>query len=81
MTNATMPKHFWKHDVQLAAIRAGADAEWLRARFNDRMSIWYNAGETIDGAVEMILFTWRQQPIEERAEVARRTFGAIRETR
>lgn len=62
----TVPSHIWKHEVVLAAIRAGVDAEWIKERFAARMVIWWNAGETIEGAVEMILFTWKQEPIETR---------------
>lgn len=64
----TVPRHIWKHEVELAAIRAGASAEWIEERFAARMVIWWNAGETIDGAVDMILFTWKQEPVETRAD-------------
>lgn len=73
----TQPRHFWKHDVTTMAIEAGVSAEWLRERFNERMTIWYNAGETVQGAAEMVVFTWKQEPIELRKEAD--DMGAIRQ--
>jgi hypothetical protein len=67
-TSATMPQHIWKHEVETAAIALGANAEWLRERFGARMSIWYRAGETVQGAVDMIEFTRKQEPREARGE-------------
>lgn len=64
----TQPRHFWKQEVELAAIKAGVDINWLRDRFGVRMAGWYNAGETVSGAVDMILFTWKQEPIELRKD-------------
>lgn len=63
-TNATMPQHIWSHGVVCAAVAKGADAEWIRARFSARMPVWYRAGETVQGAVEMIDFTRTQEPKE-----------------
>jgi hypothetical protein len=67
-TNATTPFHIWKHEVQVAAIAKGAKAEWLAARFDVRLPIWYRAGETVQGAVDMIEFTRKQEPRETRGE-------------
>jgi hypothetical protein len=63
-THKTVPRHIWYHEVEMAAIRGGAKGDWIRERFpHSRMSIWYNAGEAIGGAVDMILFCWKQEPI------------------
>lgn len=67
-TRETTPRHIWRHEVEVAAIRGGAPAEWLRERFEARMGIWFNAGESVAGAVEMILFTLKQEPREVRGE-------------
>lgn len=63
-----MPRHFWKHHVTLDAIHAGVPAEFIDDRFSERMNIWYGAGETVAGAVDMITFTWKQSRVEERAD-------------
>ena len=67
-TKDTTPFHIWKHEVQVAAIANGAKAEWLGERFEARMPIWYRAGETVQGAVDMIDFTRKQEPVEARGE-------------
>ncbi len=54
-TNKTMPRHFWMHEVVVAAVKGGAVAEWIHSHFDSRMVVWFNAGETIEGAVEMLL--------------------------
>lgn len=72
----TQPRHFWKQDVELACVAAGVGIDWLRERFEARMGIWYNAGETVRGAVDMILFTWKQEPVEVRKDSA--DLGPIR---
>lgn len=79
----TQPRLFWKHEVEMAAIGAGVGAEWLRERFGLRLTGWYNAGETVRGAVDMILFTWKQEPIELRKdgddrEILRKALNAAR---
>lgn len=55
--SGTMPLHIWKHETTLAAIHGGATAKWLDERFGHRLADWFDAGETVFGAVEMILFT------------------------
>lgn len=60
----TQPRLFWKHDVITSAVRSGVDVDWLMNRFSARLTGWYNAGESAQGALEMILFTWKQEPIE-----------------
>lgn len=67
-TTDTMPFHIWLHEVKLAAIRAGASSEWLDERFGHRLGDWANAGETVGGAVDMILFTLKREAIETRGE-------------
>lgn len=46
MTKDTTPFHIWSHEVELAAIHAGADAEAVRA-VRGKLRAWYNAGEPI----------------------------------
>ena len=67
-TKDTTPFHIWTHEVQVAAIGKGAKAEWLADRFEARLPIWYWAGETVQGAVDMIEFTRQQEPKETRGE-------------
>lgn len=63
-----VPRLIWKHEIEIRAIHAGAKPEWIRERFGHRWDIWYNAGETIEGALDMILFTLKQEPKEVRGE-------------
>lgn len=67
-TNETTPRHIWMHEVKVAAIAKGAKSEWIEARFSTRLPIWFNAGESVQGAVDMIVFTLRQEPKETRGE-------------
>lgn len=67
-TKGTMPLHIWLHEVKLAAIHGGADAEWLNERFGHRLVGWFDVGESVAGAVEMVLFCWKREPIETRGE-------------
>jgi hypothetical protein len=59
-TNATMRRTHWCHHVAVQAIRNGVDANWLTENFAKRMVVWFNAGETVRGAVEMLAFSWRE---------------------
>lgn len=64
----TMPKHFWVHDVTVGAVALGVSADWIRKRFGHRFGVWYRAGEPVSGAIEMVVFTWRRETIETRAD-------------
>lgn len=67
-TSATMARTHWMHHVTLNAIRNGVDADWLKSNHAGRMVVWFNAGEAVRGAVEMLVFWWRQWRVAERAE-------------
>lgn len=67
-TRSTMRRMHWMHHVAVEAIRQGVSADWLTEHFAARMVVWFNAGETVRGAVEMLTFSWRQSRVEERAE-------------
>jgi hypothetical protein len=73
----TMPRHFWKHDVQVRAAARGVPAEWVRHHFGERLNIWYRLGETIDGAVDMLVFSHRQAAVAEGAELEANALRAI----
>jgi len=67
-TNATMNRAHWAHHVAINAIHNGVNADWLTENFASRMVIWFNAGETVAGAVEMLVFSWRESAPARRAD-------------
>ena len=67
-TNATTPRRTWSDKVQVGAARAGVDPYWVREHFAARMGVWFHAGETVRGAVEMLVFSWRQSAVDRRAD-------------
>ena len=74
-TAATMNRTHWCHHVSVNAIRNGVSADWLTENFAGRMVVWFTAGESVGGAVEMLVFSWRQSRVDERAE---REFSHLR---
>jgi hypothetical protein len=58
----------WAHHVAVNAISNGVGADWLTENFAKRMVIWFEAGESVAGAVEMLCFSWRQSRPLERAD-------------
>jgi hypothetical protein len=50
-TKETVPFQIWKHNVQLAAIQAGADSNAVQ-QTSARLRSWYEAGEPIWMAVD-----------------------------
>lgn len=65
-TNATMRRLHWAHHVAVGAIHSGVPSDWLTENFASRMVVWFNVGETVRGAVDMLVFSWRQSRVEER---------------
>ena len=66
-TRATCPGHIWLHEVTLAAIALGADAEGCRAH-KARVLGWGGAGEPVWMAAESLAFLVRQGAVEARLE-------------
>lgn len=63
------PLHIWKHEVCLAAIGKGADAELVRdAEINAMVLRWYEAGEPVWMAAESLAFLVKQREKLKRAE-------------
>jgi hypothetical protein len=67
-TGSTMSRTAWVHHVTVAAVRNGVPAEWISENFAARAAVWFHAGETVGGAAEMLVFSWRQSAPERRAE-------------
>lgn len=67
-TNESASYRAWKYAVLESACGDGLTGDWLRETFSARMPIWFDAGETVAGAVEMIRFTWKASRPAERAE-------------
>lgn len=67
-TNATMNRMSWAHHVATGAIANGVDADWLTENFASRMVVWFNAGESVGGAVDMLVFSWTASRPAVRAE-------------
>ncbi len=67
-TNETCPRHIWMHEVILAAIRNGADADLCREC--PYLSLWYNSGEPIWMATDGLAFWAKENATHRRAERA-----------
>lgn len=66
-TRETQPRHLWRHDVELAAIRAGVTREFIDAHA-DRVNAAYNAGEVAWMLADEIVFRFRRGAIEAQAD-------------
>ena len=66
-TGATQPRHLWRHDVELAVLRAGVTREFIDAHA-DRLNAAYNAGEAAWMLAEELVFRFMRGAIEARAE-------------
>lgn len=50
-TRRSMPFHHWEDEVQLAVIHAGYSGEVVQA-VSGRLLMWYQAGESLDIAID-----------------------------
>jgi hypothetical protein len=74
-TQATCPKHIWKHEVIVLAVARGADpivcreiAEEVVSTGQKRLSLWYHTGEPVWMAAETLATMAKQRSIHARAE-------------
>src|SRR5690606_16525517 len=68
-TNETCPIHIWKHEVQVAALALGGDAETMReSDINEMVVRWYEAGEPVWMAADSLAFVSKQRAKANRAE-------------
>ena len=68
-TKVGCPLQIWKHEVQMAAIAQGADAEIIRETEVNQMVVrWYGAGEPVWMAAESLAFVAKRRAAERRAE-------------
>lgn len=62
MTNSTVPRHIWMHEVVTGAGCTVEEAE----PFRERLNRWYSAGEPIGQAAHDLKFMVRQSKVEMR---------------
>lgn len=61
-TNETTPWHIWLHEVTMAAVAKGGNAE--TAREDDmlkRLQLWYRSGESVWMAADSLAFVSKQR--------------------
>lgn len=65
---ATMPFHFWLHDVVMAAIAKGAKNAGEASRWEDmrpRLQRWYQDGMAVWMAADSLAFVAKERPRQE----------------
>ena len=66
-TCETTPSTIWKHEVECAAIAAGADPELVREQ-HGRLGLWWASGEPVWMAAESLTWMCKQRAIGLRAD-------------